>query len=699
MRKAAAVFVALLLLAAGLYLILRKPSFKGRPLNLLLITIDTLRADYLSCYGSSPVRTPHIDKLAESSVVFTKAFANTTLTLPSHTNILLGVSPLYHGVHENSGFRVTEDQFTLAEFLKSKGYETAAIVGAFPLDSRFGLDQGFDLYDDEYGSGVRSSFTYVERRAEEVVDRAIAWLQQRSGKKPWFLWIHLFDPHKPYAPPPPFSDRFRDNPYAGEVAYVDQQLGRLFEFLKRRGLENNLLLILTSDHGEGLGDHGEQTHGYFAYNSTLHVPLIFHSPSLFRPGRVEAKVSHLDIFPTVCSIFGFECPRHLQGRSLLPALLGQKLKEQPIYFESLSAYLNRGWAPLRGFIEGSYKFIDLPVKELYNIDRDFAEKNNLAGKVDTGPYEKKLRKLMGELSKSTPEQKRKIEDRRTMEIFRSLGYVAGFSPPSRKKFTPADDLKRLLPLHQKYLRSIELFTGGKIQEAQALLEEVIKAREDFLQAYITLANFYRMTGQVSRGIEVLQRALRVAPRSFELLSTLGIALVEAGRAEEGAAVLEKAVKIIDYDPEAWNYLGLAYSALGKFDDAMKAYRKATELDPNYAVVYSNMGTLMLTMKIPEDAVPYFEKALRFDPNLASAYNGLAAAYRMMGDMGRAIRLWKKAVEVDPNYTLALYNLGFALANMGRKKEAEKYLTKYIKILGPEIPPGERRMIEKIIGKK
>ncbi len=699
MRKAAAVFIALLLLAAGLYLVVRKPSFKGRPLNLLLITIDTLRADYLSCYASSPVRTPHIDELAANSVVFTKAFANTTLTLPSHTNILLGVTPLYHGVHENSGFRVGDDQLTLAEFLKGKGYETAAIVGAFPLDSRFGLNQGFDLYDDEYGSGVRNSFTYVERRAEEVINRAIAWLQQRSGKKPWFLWIHLFDPHKPYSPPPAFADRFRDNPYAGEVAYVDQQLGRLFEFLKRRGIEKDLLLILTSDHGEGLGEHGEQTHGYFAYNSTLHVPLIFYSPSLFKPAKVDFKVSHIDIFPTVCDVFGFKPPAHLQGHSLLPALLGRKLKKEPIYFESLSAYLNRGWAPLRGFIEGSYKFIDLPVKELYNIDSDFAEKKNLAAKANTAPYEKKLSKLIKKLSKSAAVQQRKIEDRRTMEIFRSLGYVAGFSPPSKRKFTPADDLKRLLPLHQKYLRSIELFTEGKVQEAEALLEEVIRARKDFIQAYITLANFYRMTGDVNRGIELLKRATKVAPRSFELLSTLGIALVEAGRAEEAAGVLEKAVKVIDYDPEAWNYLGLAYSALGRFDDAMKAYRKATELDPNYAVVYSNMGTLMLTMKIPEDAIPYFEKALRFDPNLASAYNGLAAAYRMMGDIERAIRLWKKAVEVDPNYPLALYNLGFALAKVGRKKEAEKYLTKYIKILGHEIPPGERRMIERIIGKK
>jgi len=319
-----------------------------KPLNVLLITIDTLRPDRLSCYSEKHIRTPQIDSLAEKGALFLKAFAHTPTTLPSHTNILLGTTPLYHGVHDNQNFIVRDEFLTLAEHLKSSGYATGAFVGAFPLDSRFGLTQGFDVYDDNYGSKNYQEFSYVERPAEVVIQNALEWLEVQE--KPWFLWIHCFDPHQQYNPPEPFKTRYLDAPYNGEVAYVDHELGKVFSYLKNNGLKDKTVIIFTGDHGESLGQHGESTHGYFAYNSTLWIPLIINSPGM-KSVVVDKHVCHVDIYPTVCDILNIPTPDFCQGISLEPALRGKKTKNldsRAIYFESLYPYYNRGWAPSPG---------------------------------------------------------------------------------------------------------------------------------------------------------------------------------------------------------------------------------------------------------------------------------------------------------------------------------------------------------------
>ncbi|MBN2245707.1 MAG: sulfatase, partial [Candidatus Aminicenantes bacterium] len=272
-------------------------------LNLLLITIDTLRADRLSCYGSQNVTTPNIDSLADEGILFKQAYANTSTTLPSHTTILTGVTPLFHGVHDNSNFIVTDDLITLAEHLKKFGYATGAVVGAYPLDMRFGLNQGFDLYDDDYGNQDFQDPLYVERRAERVIDTAVEWLDGQT--KPWFLWIHCFDPHFPYAAPDPFRTKYKDYPYNGEVAYVDFALEKIFSYLKTRDIQDETMIVFTSDHGESLGQHGEETHGYFAYNTSIWVPLIIYIPGAASI-QVDQAVSHVDIFPTVCDALNVE---------------------------------------------------------------------------------------------------------------------------------------------------------------------------------------------------------------------------------------------------------------------------------------------------------------------------------------------------------------------------------------------------------
>ncbi len=277
-------FLIFLILANSLF---SSADPKKDRLNFLLITIDTLRPDRLSCYSSEHLKTPNIDGLAEKGVLFLKAFAHTPTTLPSHTNILLGVTPLYHGVHDNSNFVVGKEFLNLGRHLKSQGYATAAFVGAFPLDSRFGLTRGFDVYDDNYGSTSSEEFSYVERRAEVVVERALDWLDNQST--PWFLWVHCFDPHQRYGPPEPFKTQYKTNPYDGEVAYVDFTLGKLFAYLEENGLNDDTLIIFTGDHGESLGQHEESTHGYFGYNSTIWVPLII-SFSGIKKGRIRQNV-------------------------------------------------------------------------------------------------------------------------------------------------------------------------------------------------------------------------------------------------------------------------------------------------------------------------------------------------------------------------------------------------------------------------
>lgn len=377
--------------------------------NLLLIIIDTLRADRLSCYNSTHVQTPNIDSLVQKGALFFRAFANTPTTLPSHASILLGITSLHPGVHDNYNFIVHEDFLTLAEHLKDFGYSTGAIIGAHPLDSRFGLDQGFDTYDDNYEKLSSQKFALGERRADDVTKKAIDWLNGRES--PWFLWMHFYDPHDPYEPPEPFHTEYKDRPYDGEVALVDSELGKLLDYMKANELSKNTLIVLTSDHGESLEEHGEKTHGYFAYNSTLWVPLIIKMPNGSQK-RVEQYVSHIDIFPTACDILKIPKPAFLQGISLLPALKGGELPERPLYFESLYPHYSRGWAPLQGYISNKDKFIESPIPELYNLEQDFQENKNLA---DTTPLES-FRKKLGEILHDQPRPEEKASERRSTEI-------------------------------------------------------------------------------------------------------------------------------------------------------------------------------------------------------------------------------------------------------------------------------------------
>ena len=666
--------------------------------NLLLVTIDTLRPDRLSCYGSAYLKTPNIDRVAAAGVVFNRAFAHTPLTLPSHTNIMLGTTPLQHGVHDNGNFRVPDGPPTLASFLKQNGYATAAFVGAFPLDSRFGLNRGFDVYDDHYGTGASLEYKFVERRAEAVVSAALAWLKDRRG--PWFVWVHVFDPHQPYEPPQPFASRFAADLYSGEVAYVDASLAALFGFVQASGQSGSTAVVITGDHGQSLGEHGETTHGYFAYDSTLWVPLIISGPGV-KPGRAAENVSHIDIFPTVCDLVGLDKPSFLQGASLLPALRGRSLGPRPIYFESLYPYYRRGWAPQRGFIDGPKKFIDSPIPEVYDLKADFNETRNLAGK-DLGREKAELAAIIQAGSKGALSSAPRL-DAEAQRRLQSLGYVGGYQPPARTDFGPADDLKTLLPFNRRFEEAQDAYSRGRVDESVTLLRRLIAERKDFDNPYLFLVTILQQQGKLDEAESILKKGSQDNPGNYKLAIEYGIVLAEAGRSDEALAVFNKASGIIDWDPELWNYIGVAYYNKGDLDKALSSYERALSLDPKYAMVLANLGTVQFSLAMRNrdrealrKALDYFERAVASDPRYAGGYNGLGAIRSLSGDREGAIQAWAKAVELEPDHRFALYNLAKAYLEKGDKAKALVLLRRYKDRYYRSLPRDEQAALDAAI---
>lgn len=668
--------------------------------NVLLITLDTVRQDRLSVYSDKFVTTANIDELAAKSFVFRRAFAHNPVTLPAHVNILTGTTPLYHGISDNSGFRLDERFLTIAEYLKEKGYATGAFIGAFPLDSRFGLNQGFDVYDDNYGTHNSLKLFFVERRAEKVIAPALEWISSQKGK--WFSWIHLFDPHQPYAPPPPFDAKFAADPYSGEVAYVDRSLGTLFAFLKEKKLLADTVVILTGDHGEGLGEKGEKTHSYFAYNSTVLVPLIVYVPGAGHKD-IRENVSHIDIFPTVCDLLGFKVPDHVQGESLLPIAAGKERQKKEIYFESLTPYLNRGWAPLRGFVRNQLKFIDLPIREVYDLEKDIHETKNLVSTTSVKKLAKDLEKLKAGLTGKLKVERAEKLDPDEQRRLRSLGYISSSAAPKKERFTRKDDLKVLLPLQNRMLDALGRLQEGRRDESISELKKIIAESPGFILVYSQLANIYQEAGQADLAIETLRDGLSKNPDNGSLLSRLGIILAEANRHREAIEILEKCAARESFDPENFNYLGVAYYKSGDFASALANYRKALELDSNYASVFNNIGSLYLSAYIRDKderafntAMENFARAIETDPQLFAAYNGRGAAYHFRGEYEKAIGEWKRAIEINPDYIDPYFSIGITYLKIGDKAQALQQFLLLKERLYDRLPAPEQQRLNRLI---
>jgi len=688
-------------LAAGLLLV--SEAAGASDVNVLLVTIDTLRADRLSCYAAGHGPTPAIDALAKRGVLFERAFAHNPTTLPSHANILSGMTPLFHGVSENSKSKFPPECPTMAGDLKARGYATGAFIGAFPLDSRFGLDRGFDVYDDTFPSHPGPGGSLRERRASEVVEAAEAWLARQPGK--WFCWIHLWDPHAPYAPPEPFLAQYRDDPYSGEVAYVDAELAVLFGELEARELTAKTLVIFTADHGESLGEHGEMTHSYFAYNSTLHVPLIIAGPGV-APRRVAANVGHIDILPTVCELLGIKPRPTLQGRSLAALMKTGRAKDRALYFESLEPYLNKGCAPLRGFIRGRLKFMDSPIPEVYDLGTDFGESKNLAPKSDLAPLRKELDGMEKALASPLAERGGRVADAQTLERLRSLGYAASPLSQPKASYGPADDVKSILPFQQRLERAILLADNGRAEDSIRELAALVRDKKDFTPAYVYLSQTLMTQGRAEEAVRTLDEGVRDNPGNYALLSTLGTLLVMNRMDDRAEAVLEKALTVIDFDPDVWNNLDGVRMRKGDHERALECFDRAVSLDAHFALAYLNIGTLRLALyfnrgRNPDDlalAIKNLRQAVSLDPALNPALRGLGAASMAMGNVDEAIAAWEKAVAANPKDDFSTYNLGLAYFKKGDKARALRSFEAYLDLKKDKLTADEKSRILDLIAK-
>lgn len=652
-------------------------------LNLLIITIDTLRADHLGIYGYDKIKTPHIDNLGEKGVLFSRAYCHVPLTLPSHCSLFTGTLPLFHGVRDN-GYRLPPFNLTLAETFKKKGYQTAAFVGAFPLDSRFGLDKGFEVYDDLYGSkNVVRDLSFIERRAEEVNKKVFTWLDDNRDKK-FFIWIHYFDPHAPYEPPPLYKDEYNGREYDGEIAYTDSVIGELLAKLNNLKLTEKTLIILTSDHGEGLGDHNETTHGIFVYDSTLRVPLIFYNPKFLPQGQIIAdQVGLIDMMPTILDLMGLSQGPNVQGKSLRSQILkGKPFSKKYCYIESVAAMMDRNWAPLQGVRTKEWKYIDAPIPELYDLKKDPEEMNSVI--EDNPKIAQRLRKRLQDMisHNSSPLSSRLLETKRTRETtekLRALGYITGRTVKSE---TERPDPKTMIEVDNLFNEAIIASETGKLEIARQLYKKTLQKQPNFIIGYEYAAyNYYKM-GSLNEAVSLLEKAVRSNLTNHSLLARLGLYYQEAERLEESIEILKDLVQQVDDYAEAHNYLGVSYFKSGQLIKAIDSFKKAVSLDNNYALAMNNLGNCYLAQKEYNLAEQEYQKAISVDDHLASAYNGLGVVYYRQRLVEKALLYWEESLKIDPRQADTLYNLGRVYLRLGRKQKSLHFFELFIQNASP-----------------
>ena len=675
--------------------------------NVLLVTIDTLRADALGAYGG-PASTPALDRLAADGVRFEFAHAHAVLTLPSHASILTGEYPHRHGVRENSGYRLPGGARTIATLLKQAGYATAAFVAAFPVHSRFGLNTGFDVYDDRFGDGFGpTDLAMPERPASTVVPLAREWIAGRStgpagpgqDAGPWFAWVHVFDPHAPYQPPPPFDMQYAGKPYYGEVAATDAALAPLLEDV--RNSARPTLVIVTSDHGEGLGDHGEEAHGIFAYESTLRVPLILASlggqpaaSKAARQGEVsQVAARHVDILPTILDAVGQPVPDGLPGRTLLP----RKEREagaapRTAYFEAMSGMLNNGWAPLAGVLVDRDKFIDLPIAERFDLAADPAERSNLYGR--SPERDRTLAASLNALAPTLPGQ-RAAEDPAAAASLRALGYVSG-GAHAKAKYTEADDPKRLIDLDAAIHRALEAFSAGRMEDSAQLYRQVIDRRPDMEIAYRHLAFIEYQRGNIAGAIGVLQRAVTGGVTDPRVQALLGEYLSDAGQVAKGIRILEPLAQDPAANADVLNALGVAYARASRPEDARRMFERLIEAMPGSGGPFENLGVLALGQGDVAGAERYFGRAVALSPTSSRAHAGLGAAAYARGDRTAAYQSWARAIELDRDNFDALFSLGVNLARDGRMNDARPYLEQFQRAAPPARYADQLRGVSRLL---
>ena len=645
------------------------PPASAHP-DLVLVTIDTLRADATGFGGSRQGTTPTHDRIAAAGRVFTDAHAHNVVTLPSHVNLLTGLYPYQHGVRDNTGFRLRAPTPTLATVLAAAGYATGAFVAAEPLDSRYGLARGFAVYDDRVTSRHGDEeFALAERRGDQVVAAALEWWRAEAAR-PRFLWVHLYDPHAPYSPPPPHAARFSD-PYLGEVAAADAFLAPLLgEVTAAR--PRPALLVVTADHGEARGDHGERTHGLFAYEPTLRVPLLLWGKGV-GPGRDARAAGHVDVFPTLLAAAGVAPPPGgpaRPGRSLLRAWSAEEARRD-LYFEALSAALNRGWAPLRGLLRERRKAIHLPLAELYDLAADPGEARNLVDQQRPA-----IRAAFAALPREStwPPPREAVSDEEAARL-RSLGYLAAEAGGDRPAFAPEDDPKRLIALDHELDRVVDLHSRGGFAEAVRAAEGIVRQRPGMALGHSLLAQSLLSAGREEEALAVMRRAHAGGVTTPALTRQLGLLLAERGAAEEALAVLAPLAR--SGDAAARCTLDVAHSEAGRQREAFELLQAVLAEDPRDAEAWERLALVELRLQHWPQARDAARRALALHPTRARAWNDLGVALFQLGAKDEALDAWERAAELDPRLWDALLNLGLQGARQGRTAAARAALERFV----------------------
>jgi arylsulfatase A-like enzyme/Tfp pilus assembly protein PilF len=654
-------------LATGLFC--WRASYSARRPNVLLITLDTTRADRLGCYGYALALTPALDSLAAEGVLFERAYTPAPLTLPSHASLMTGLHPPEHGLITNGRGRLDESIPTLAETLRDAGYDTGAFLGSFVLDSKFGLDKGFTEYDDDMtNTDPTHSGLHRQRDGVWVVDAALAWLK-RPRAQPFFCWVHLYDAHAPYlSKVEEFGDRFNDRPYDGGIAYVDRQVERLVKHLDSNRLRKETLVVVAGDHGEGLGDHDELLHGVTLYNSVIQVPWIWAGRGAIAAGRrVPQPVSLVDLPATLLECVGLHEPGPTQGRSLRAALAGGEIAAGNCYSATDFPLLEYGWSPLRSLTTERWKYIRSPEVELYDLASDPHERMNLAGsnpeqvqalEDELAALEQTMAPRQGVAVELTPHERM---------VLASLGYLGGNSPENRanEPGKQLPDVKRMLPLHNRAEAANRLKLAGDAPAAEQQLRELFRDAPDYLPAQVYLAAALRAQRKFAESREVCAAVVGRDPDNSEAHFEIASTYVAERQFAKAADEFRQALVNRPNAPGVLFNLGHALEQLGQTEEAERLYRQSVEEDPHYLNAQIGLGTLLTAQQRMAEAEELYREALRYTPTSSVAHSRLAFLFVGQNRLAEAGAHLRRAVELSPKDAELHYNYGMLLLQVGR----------------------------------
>ena len=644
--------------AAGIFVILRSALFSAQIRNVVLVSIDTCRADYLSCYGYHRPTTPNIDLVADDGLLFVNAVSPVPLTLPAHCSMLTGTIPPTHGVHSNNGYRLSESQTSLAEIMKAQGFQTAAFVSAFVLDSRFGLDQGFDRYGDDFKEELPGN-SITQRRGGETTREAIEWIDQKKDEK-FFLFLHLYDPHARYEPPEPFSGLYRESLYAGEVAYADYCVGLVIEKLKSLGLYDSTLILITSDHGEMLGDHGELTHGYFIYQTAIRVPLTMKIPGRKKSATVTQPVGLIDIVPTICSLLDIQAPQRVQGEDLTGLLQQPQgvLLDRGLYCESLNPTKYRAQG-LLGLVNDRWKYIQTARAELYDLLNDPAESRNLA---EDDP--RRAQFLKGRLKQIIAHGLRAGQDDNNQQVntrhlddetrkqLETLGYVGHADVREDFSFeADKDDPKDLLPFHLDHTMISALLLAEDYDKAKELCEKLLVQRPGLYQLHQWRGRIALNEKDYTTGLRHYREAAKLNPGDVVSHRQIGKVLVQLGKLSEAETSFQRSLDLENNHVGTLDNLARVYSRQGRIEDAYNQWHKVHQIEPGNTEIINNLAWMLavypdMDAHNPQESLRLAQRACELtNYKNATMLDTLAVAYGAAGDFTAAAEAAQNAYEL------------------------------------------------------